>query len=128
MKLESEKFKERPRNTFHEDVNNLVRRRHRETLSCLSKTVEGSSLYNDVTLTSAIICLNPLRGIVAQQRCCLDSGDNISKPRSRRGKPRSRDKDNVEAGRVAIVGEKANFGEKGDDDLVGKEASATLKF
>ena len=46
----------------------------------------------------------------------------MSNPRSRR------DKDNVEAARVAIVGEEANFGEKGGSNLVGKEASATLRF
>ena len=48
------------------------------------------------------------------RRCCLGSSDNISNPKSRRGKPRAREKDNVEAGRVATLGEGANFGEKGN--------------
>ena len=37
----------------------------------------------------------------------------MSNPRSRRGKPRARNKDNVEAERVATLGEGANFSEKG---------------
>jgi len=57
MKLRSEEFKKRSRNNFHEDVNNLVRRRHRETLSWLSKTAEGLLLNGDAVLASARICL-----------------------------------------------------------------------
>ena len=45
--------------------------------------------------------------VLALVRICLT-------PRSRRGKPRARDKDNVEARRrVATLSEEANFGEKG---------------
>ena len=53
---------------------------------------------------------------------------NMSNPRRRRGKAGARDKDNVEAGRVATVGEEAKFGEKGSGDLVGEEASAAPRF
>ena len=63
VKLGSEKFKERSRNTFREDVNNLVRRRHRETLSWPSKIAERSSLSNDAALTSARICLTNEEGL-----------------------------------------------------------------
>ena len=37
----------------------------------------------------------------------------MSNPRSRRGKPRTRDKGIIEAGIVATLGEGANFGKKG---------------
>ena len=53
MKLGSEKFKERSRNIFCEDVNNLVRRSRREALSWPSKIVEGSSLNDDAALALA---------------------------------------------------------------------------
>ena len=62
MKLGSEKFKERLRNTFREDDNNLVQRRRRETLSWSSKTAEGSSLSGDAALASAKICLTHEEG------------------------------------------------------------------
>lgn len=62
MKFGSEKFKERSRNTFREDVNNLVRKRRSETLSCPSKTIEGSSLSGDATLASVRICLTHEEG------------------------------------------------------------------
>ena len=52
MKLGSEKFKETVRNTFREGVDNLVRRRRRETLSWLSKIVEGLLLSDDAALAS----------------------------------------------------------------------------
>ena len=61
MKLGSAKFKERSRNTFREDVNNLVRRRRRETFSCPSKIVEGSPL-SGAALASARICLTHEKG------------------------------------------------------------------
>ena len=109
MNLGSEKFKERSRNTFREDVNNLIRRRHRETLSCPSKTVEGSLLSGDVALALA---------------------RNMSNPRSRMGNLEQRTKTMLKpeesphwankpilvrraAERVATLGEGANFGEKG---------------
>ena len=62
MKLGSEKFKERLRNTLHEDVNNLVQRRRRDTLSWPSKTAEGSSPSDDAVLASTIICLTHEEG------------------------------------------------------------------
>ena len=78
MKLESEKFKERSRNTFREDVNNLVQRRRRETLSWPSKIVEGSPLSGDAALASARICLTHEEGsslsddvALAMVRICL---------------------------------------------------------
>ena len=55
MKIESEKFKERLRNIFCEDVNNLVRRRRlvgRIVFSWPSKTAEGSSSRGDAVLVS----------------------------------------------------------------------------
>ena len=39
-----------------------------------------------------------------------------------------RDEDSVEAGRVATVGEGADFCEEVDDNLVGEEASAAPEF
>ena len=78
MKLGSKKFKERSRNTFREDVYNLVWRRRRETLSCPSKIVEGSTLSGDATLVSARICLTHQEGsslsddaVLALARICL---------------------------------------------------------
>ena len=62
MKLESEKFKKRSKNTFREDVNNLVRRRRRETLPWPLKTAEGSPLIGDAALASARICLTHEEG------------------------------------------------------------------
>ena len=62
MKLGSEKFKKTLRNTFREDVNNLVWRRRRETLSWSSKIAEGSLLNGDVVLASARICLTHEEG------------------------------------------------------------------
>ena len=59
MKLGSEKFKERLENTFREDVNNLVQRRRRETLSWPSKIAEGSPLSGDAALALVRICLTP---------------------------------------------------------------------
>ena len=51
------KFKEKLINTFREDINNLVWRRRRETLSWPSKIAEGSPLSGDATLASVRICL-----------------------------------------------------------------------
>ena len=62
MKLGFEKFKEKSRNTFCEDVNNLVQRMLRETHSCPSKSVERSSLSGDAALASARICLTHEEG------------------------------------------------------------------
>ena len=66
------------RNTFRQDVNDLVRRRRRETLSWPSKTAEGSSFNDDATLTSARICLTHEEGsllsgdaTLAPARICL---------------------------------------------------------
>ena len=39
-----------------------------------------------------------------------------------------RGKDSVEAGRIAIVGEGANFGEEASDNLVGEEDSVAPEF
>ena len=52
----------------------------------------------------------------------------MSNPKKYKGKPRARDKDNVEAGSVATLGEGANFGEKGGGNLVGEDASAVPRF
>ena len=78
VKLGSEKFKERSRNTFRENVDNLVRRRRRETLSWPSKTTEGSTLSGDAALASARICLTHEEGwllsddvALALARICL---------------------------------------------------------
>lgn len=38
------------------------------------------------------------------------------------------DREGVEAGRIATVGEGADFGEEADDDLVDEEASAVPGF
>lgn len=57
VKLGSEKFKEMLINTFHEDANNLVRKRCGEILSWPSKTAEGLSLNGDAALALARICL-----------------------------------------------------------------------
>ena len=62
MKLGSEKFKEKSRNIFREDINNLVRRRRKETISWQSKTAEGSPLSGDVALASVRICLTDEEG------------------------------------------------------------------
>ena len=86
MKLESEKFNERLRNTFREDVNNLVQRRRRETLSWPSKTAEGSSLSGDAALASARICLTHEEGsslsgdaALASARICLTHEEGSSR-------------------------------------------------
>ena len=78
MTLGSENFKERSRNTFREDVDNLVRRRRRETLSWPSITVKGSSLSDDAALASTRICLTHEEGLslsddaaLALVRICL---------------------------------------------------------
>ena len=136
------------KNIFREDVDNLVRRRRRETLSWPQKTTEGSSLSEDAALTSARICLTHEEGsslsddaALASTRICLahEEGSSLNddaalaqvricQPKKQKGKPRARDKDNVEAGRVATVGEEANFDEKGGGNLVGEEVSATPRF
>ena len=67
---------------------------------------EGSSLSNNAALALMRICLT----------------------QEVEWKPRARDKDNVEAGRVATVGEGANFGEKDKGDLAGEEASTAPRF
>ena len=66
MKLGSEKLKGRSINTFR-----VVRRRCRETLSCPSKTVEGSSLSGDAALTSARICLTHEEGSLLSDDAAL---------------------------------------------------------
>ena len=63
-------------------INNLVQRMHRETLACRSKIVEGLSLSGNVALASTRIC-------VTQEV----EGGNLEH------------KDNVEAERVATLGE-----------------------
>ena len=84
VKLGFEKFKERSRNNFHEDVNNLVRRRCRETLSWPSKTAKGSTLSGDAALASARICLTHEEGSLLSDDTAL-ALVRICQPKSRRG-------------------------------------------
>ena len=84
MKLGSEKFKEMLRNTFLENVNNLVRRRRRETLSWPSKIVEGLPLSGDVALASMRICLTHEEGSSLSNDAALALVRICLTPRSRR--------------------------------------------
>ena len=84
MKLGSEKFKQRSRNTFREEVDNLVRRRCRKTLSWPSKTAEGWSLSGDAALASTRICLTHEErsslsddAALALVRICLSQRGNL---------------------------------------------------
>ena len=85
MKLGYEKFKERLRNTFREDVNNLVRRRRRETLSWASKIAEGSPLSGDAALALVRICLTYEEGSPLSDNAALALVKICLTPRSRRG-------------------------------------------
>ena len=133
------------RNTFREDVNNLVQRRRRETLSWPSKIAKGSPLRGDAALASTRICLTHEKGLSLSDDAALALVRICLTPRSRRGnleqgtrtmlKPEESPHWAKEpilarraAGRVTTLGEGANFGEKGGGNLVGEEASAAPRF
>ena len=73
------------RNTFREDVNNLIQRRRRETLSWPSKIAEGSPLSGDAALASTRICLTHKQGLSLSDDATLALVRICLTPRSRRG-------------------------------------------
>ena len=86
------KNSKRLRNTFREDINNLVQRRHRETLSWTSKIAEGSPLSGDAALASARICLTHEEGLSLSDDAALALVRICLTPRSRRGNLEQRTK------------------------------------
>ena len=79
------KNSKRFRNTFREDVKNLVQRRRRETLSWPSKIADGSPLSSDAALASARICLTHEEGLSLSDDVALALVRICLTPRSRRG-------------------------------------------
>ena len=67
------KNSKRLRNTYRENVNNLVHRRRRETLSWPSKIAEGLLLSGDAALASARICLTYEEGLSLSDDAALTS-------------------------------------------------------
>ena len=139
------KKSKRLRNTLCEDVNNLVQRRRRETLSWPSKIAERLPLSGNAALASAIICLTHEEGLSLSDDATLVLVRICLTPRSRRRNLKQGTKTMLKkeespqwakepilarraAGRVATLGEGANFGEKGGGNLVGEEAGAAPRF
>ena len=74
------------KNTFREDVNNLVQRRCRETLSWPSKIAEGSLFSGNAALASTRICLTHEEGLSLSDDAALALVRICLTPRSRWGK------------------------------------------
>ena len=73
------------RNTFREDINNLIQRRRRETFSWPSKIAEGSPLSDYAALASARICLTHEEGLSLSDDAALALVRICLTLRSRRG-------------------------------------------
>ena len=85
---------------------------------------EGLSLSDDTALALVRICLTPRSG-----RGNLEQGTKtMLKPEESPHWVKEPILARRAAGRVATLGEGANFGEKGSGNLVGEEASAAPKF
>jgi len=128
------KNSKRLRNTFREDVNNLVQRRRRETLSWPSKIAEGLLLSGDAALASARICLTHEEGLSLSDDAALALVRICLTPRSRRGNLEQGTKTMLKpkesphwakepilarraAGRVATLGRRSQFWREGRRQL-----------
>ena len=116
------------------DVNNLIQRRRRETLSWPSKIAEGSPLSGDAALASARICLTHEEGLSLSDDAALALVRICLTPRSRRGNLEQGTKTMLKpeesphwakepilakraAGRVATLGRRSQFWREGRQQL-----------